>query len=138
MAFKLLSSLVALVATIQGAIAASPQLTRRVACPDGVNTASNEACCQLFAIRDDLQKNLFDGGQCNAEAHESLRLTFHDAIAISPALEAQGIFGGGGADGSIAIFSEIETGFHPNIGLDEIVEKQRPFIERHNLGVADL
>ncbi|KAJ8469427.1 hypothetical protein ONZ51_g9000 [Trametes cubensis] len=137
MAFKLLSSLVALVATIQGAIGASPQLTRRVTCPDGVNTASNEACCQLFAIRDDLQKNLFDGGLCNAEAHESLRLTFHDAIAISPALEAQGIFGGGGADGSIAIFSEIETGFHPNIGLDEVVEKQRPFIERHNLGVAD-
>lgn len=45
---------------------------------------------------------------------------------------------GGGADGSIAIFSHIETAFHPNIGLDEIVEKQRPFIERHNLGVADL
>ncbi|KAI8992985.1 lignin peroxidase isozyme [Trametes punicea] len=135
MAFKLLSSLVALFGIIISTTAGP--LSRRVACPDGVHTASNEACCQLFAIRDDLQKNLFDGGQCNAEAHESLRLTFHDAIAISPALEAQGIFGGGGADGSIAIFSEIETNFHPNIGLDEIVEKQRPFIERHNLGVAD-
>ncbi|KAI0645741.1 heme peroxidase [Trametes meyenii] len=136
MAFKLLSSFVALVAVV-GAFAAVP-LQRRVACPDGVHTASNAACCQLFAIREDLQKNLFDGGQCNAEAHESLRLTFHDAIAFSPALEAQGTFGGGGADGSIAIFSKIETGFHPNIGLDEIVEKQRPFLERHNLGVADL
>ncbi len=68
-------------------------LTRRVACPDGVNTATNAACCQLFAVREDLQQNLFHGGLCTAEAHESLRLTFHDAIAISPALEAQGIFG---------------------------------------------
>lgn len=68
-------------------------LTRRVACPDGVNTATNAACCQLFAVRDDLQENLFHGGLCTAEAHESLRLTFHDAIAISPALEQQGIFG---------------------------------------------
>lgn len=68
-------------------------LTRRVSCPDGVNTATNAACCQLFAVRDDLQENLFHGGLCTAEAHESLRLTFHDAIAISPALEAQGIFG---------------------------------------------
>lgn len=65
-----------------GCIAA---LTRRVACPDGVNTATNAACCQLFAIRDDIQQNLFDGGECGEEAHESLRLTFHDAIAISNA-----------------------------------------------------
>ncbi|CDO72539.1 Class II peroxidase [Trametes cinnabarina] len=134
MAFRSLLTIFTLVATLQGAFAA---LTRRVSCPDGVNTATNAACCQLFAVRDDLQQNLFQGGQCTAEAHESLRLTFHDAIAISPALEAQGIFGGGGADGSIAIFSDIETGFHPNIGLDEIVELQKPFIARHNLSVAD-
>lgn len=68
-------------------------LTRRVTCPDGKNTATNAACCQLFAVRQDLQQNLFHGGLCTAEAHESLRLTFHDGIAISPALEAQGKFG---------------------------------------------
>ncbi|KAI9062857.1 class II peroxidase [Trametes sanguinea] len=90
MACKTLFSLVSVVAALQGANAA---LTRRVACPDGKNTATNAACCQLFAVRDDLQENLFHGGQCTAEAHESLRLTFHDAIAISPALEAQGKFG---------------------------------------------
>ncbi|KAJ3010729.1 hypothetical protein NUW54_g2390 [Trametes sanguinea] len=86
-----------------------------------------------------LRREVADGRQdnCTAEAHESLRLTFHDAIAISPALEAQGKFGGGGADGSIAIFADIETNFHPNIGLDEIVELQKPFIARHNLSVAD-
>jgi hypothetical protein len=36
--------------------------------------------------------NLFDEG-CSEEVHESLRLTFHDAIGISPALTAQGKFG---------------------------------------------
>ena len=48
------------------------------------------------------------------------------------------LYSGGGADGSIAIFSEIETAFHPNIGLDEIVALQKPFIARHNLSHADL
>ncbi|KAI0356396.1 lignin peroxidase isozyme LP7 [Trametes cingulata] len=134
MAFKALVSIVSLFAALQGASAA---LTRRVACPDGKNTASNAACCQLFAVRDDIQQNLFHGGQCGEEAHESLRITFHDAISISPALEAKGQFGGGGADGSIAIFPEIETNFHANIGLDEIVAAQKPIIARHNLSHAD-
>ncbi|PSR78715.1 hypothetical protein PHLCEN_2v7304 [Hermanssonia centrifuga] len=111
-------------------------LTRRVACPDGVNTATNAACCALFAVRDDLNNNLFNN-ECGDEAHESFRLTFHDAIAISPALEAAGKFGGGGADGSIAIFSETETQFQANIGLDEVVEAQRPFLRRSGMGVAD-
>ena len=49
-------------------------LTKRVACPDGKNTATNAACCKLFAVRDDIQKNMFDGGKCNDVAHEALRL----------------------------------------------------------------
>ena len=76
-------------------------VTKRVACPDGKNTATNAACCALFAIRDDIQENLFDGGECGEEVHESFRLsvafiyfslsnlrahtharTFHDAIGI--------------------------------------------------------
>lgn len=64
-----------------------------MACPDGVNTATNAACCTLFAIRDDIQQNLFDGGECGEEVHESLRLTFHDAIGISPSIAARGQFG---------------------------------------------
>jgi manganese peroxidase len=79
MAFKLLSALAALAASQ----VASAAVTRRVACPDGVNTATNAACCALFAVRDDIQENLFDGGECGEEVHESLRLTFHDAIGIS-------------------------------------------------------
>ena len=64
---------------------------RRVLCPGGGVTA-NAACCSLFPIIKDIQENLFEN-ECGDNAHEALRLTFHDAIAISPALEAQGQFG---------------------------------------------
>ncbi|KAI0706504.1 peroxidase [Earliella scabrosa] len=134
MAFKTFLSIVSLLAALQGANAA---LTRRVACDDGVHTATNAACCQLFAVADDLQKSLFDNGECGEDVHESLRLTFHDAIGISKSIAASGKFGGGGADGSIAIFDDIETNFHANLGVDEIINEQRPVIARHNLSVAD-
>ena len=71
---------------------AKAAVTRRVACPDGRNTATNAACCALFPIRDDIIENLFHN-QCAEEAHESLRLTFHDAIGFSPAMQARGQFG---------------------------------------------
>ena len=45
---------------------------------------------------------------------------------------------GGGADGSIAIFEDIESNFHASIGTDEIIDEQRPFIQRHNITTADL
>ena len=45
---------------------------------------------------------------------------------------------GGGADGSIAIFEDIETNFHANGGVDEIIDTQRPFQQASNLTVADL
>ncbi|KAH9858678.1 manganese peroxidase-like protein [Lenzites betulinus] len=134
MAFKALASLLSVIAALQ---VTNGALTRRVTCPDGVNTATNAACCALFAIRDDLQQNLFDNGECGEDVHESLRLTFHDAIGISPAIAATGVFGGGGADGSIAIFESIETNFHANLGVDEIVDEQRPIVARHNISVAD-
>ncbi|KAK0195813.1 manganese peroxidase 1 precursor [Armillaria mellea] len=107
-------------------------LTKRVACPDGIHTATNEACCVLFPIIDDIQENLFDGGVCGEEVHESLRLTFHDAIGWSDFTDV-----GGGADGSIITFSDIETAFHANDGIDEIVEAQKPFIARHNITAGD-
>ena len=34
--------------------------------------------------------------------------------------------------------SQIETAFHANIGVDEIVEEQRPFALRHNVSFGDL
>ncbi|KAK0231748.1 manganese peroxidase 1 precursor [Armillaria nabsnona] len=129
MAFTSLLALLFSLAVVRQSDAA---LTKRVACADGIHTVTNEACCALFPIIDDLQENLFDGGVCGEEVHESLRLTFHDAIAWSDFNDV-----GGGADGSIVTFSEIETNFHANDGIDEIVETIKPFIARHNITAGD-
>lgn len=123
---------------------------KRATCADGRTTA-NAACCVLFPILDDIQENLFDGGECGEEVHESLRLTFHDAIGFSPTKGFVQIFAfswmvltminptsGGGADGSIIIFDEIETPFHANGGIDDIVDVQKPFIAAHNISAGDL
>ncbi|KAI8969784.1 manganese-dependent peroxidase [Trametes punicea] len=133
MAFKLLASFVSVLAALQ---VASGAVTRLVTCPDG-NVTANAACCVLFAVREDIQQNLFDGGECGEDVHESLRLTFHDAIGISQSMARAGVFGGGGADGSIAIFEDIETNFHANLGVDEIIDEQKPFVARSNISVAD-
>ncbi|KAK7461372.1 fungal class II heme-containing peroxidase [Stygiomarasmius scandens] len=122
-----LSSLVLALGTLR---VANGALTRRVACADGVHTATNEACCALFPIVDALQSDFFDGGECGEEVHESLRLTFHDAIGFSPSQ------GGGGADGSIIVFDDIETTFHANNGIDEIVDAQKDFIQKNNITIS--
>ena len=57
---------------------------------------------------------------------------------LSPSAAARGQFAGGGADGSIVLFSELETNFHANLGTDEIVALQKPIIARHNISAADL
>jgi hypothetical protein len=134
MALKALSSALVLALTLQ---VVNGAITRPVACPDGKNTATNAACCVLFPVLEDIQENLFDGGECGEEVHESLRLTFHDAIGFSPALTRQGKFGGGGADGSIMVFDEIETVFHANGGIDDIIDVQRPFVAAHNMTPGD-
>ncbi|KAI0298624.1 manganese peroxidase 3 [Russula brevipes] len=85
-------------------------LVRRVTCPNGGVTA-NEACCVLFPILKDIQKNLFDGGECGEDAHSALRLAFHDAIGYSMSQSV-----GGGADGSIIKYADIETKYPANGG----------------------
>ncbi|KAI0259215.1 manganese peroxidase 2 [Gloeopeniophorella convolvens] len=115
--------LLPLVSVVALAGISEASLTRRVACPDGINTASNAVCCPLFSVRDFIQEHLFDGGECGEEVHESLRLTFHDAIGFS---QSKG--SGGGADGSMITFSEIETAYHANQGIDEIADRQKTVI----------
>lgn len=78
--------------TVAHLSACTGALVRRVTCADGSVTA-NAACCALFPVVQDIQQNLFDGGECGEEVHESLRLTFHDAIGISPAIASRGQFG---------------------------------------------
>ncbi|KAI0318324.1 manganese peroxidase 1 [Amylostereum chailletii] len=119
---------VALAATANAAA-----ITRRVTCPDGVNSASNEACCVLFPVLEDIQTNLFENS-CGEEVHESLRLTFHDAIMFS---NSMGPSAGGGADGSIVTFSDTELAYAANGGIDEIVNTQKPFIAAHNISAGD-
>jgi hypothetical protein len=100
----------------------------------------------LFPIIDDIKTNLF-ANECGEDVslviirreastntqlkvHESLRLTFHDAIGFSPKL------GGGGADGSIFYFDPIETPFPANNGIDDIVDTQTPFINKYNATIT--
>ncbi|KAL0956143.1 hypothetical protein HGRIS_002306 [Hohenbuehelia grisea] len=127
MAFKFFSLVVLVVGALQTVRAVPPKVAT---CADGRTTA-HAACCVLFPILDDIQESLFDGGECGEEVHESLRLTFHDAIGFSPRL------GGGGADGSIITFDEIETAFHANGGIDDIVDVQKGFLARHNISAGD-
>ncbi|KAF8528404.1 manganese peroxidase [Hysterangium stoloniferum] len=130
MAFKSLAILTAL-ATI---VVAAPAKT--VTCPDG-NTASNAACCPFFALRDDLQTNLFES-QCGEDVHETLRLAFHDAIAFSSSLEAQGLPAGGGADGSMILFPNVEPNFAENLGISDSVFFLTPFSASHPVTAGDL
>ncbi|KIJ56821.1 class II peroxidase [Sphaerobolus stellatus SS14] len=133
MVFKSLLAFVALSTSIH----AGTVVNKRVTCPDG-NIASNAFCCKFFALRDDLQTNLFDGSKCGEETHESLRLTFHDAIGFSQALKNQGKFPGGGADGSVMAFGATEFGFHANAGISDIAGVQMPFAAAHNVSFGDL
>lgn len=66
MALKGLSSLVLALGAFQ---VASGAVTRRATCPDGVHSSANAACCALFPVLEDIQANLFDGGQCGEEVN---------------------------------------------------------------------
>ncbi|THH03758.1 hypothetical protein EW145_g6030 [Phellinidium pouzarii] len=127
MVFKLTLATVALAALVGAAN------YRRVSCPDGINTATNEACCAFFALRDDLQTNLFEN-ECSEDVHESLRLTFHDGVSFSKS----GNFSGGGADGSILLFADIETNFSENLGTEDGTDALAPFLTRHLVTAGDL
>jgi len=133
MAFQTLLALAGAAALLNCVHAA---VLKPVACPDGVHSAINPQCCTWFTILDDLQENFFEN-HCGEEVHESLRLTFHDAIAFSPAANRRGEFGGGGADGSIITFSDIENPFHANGGIDDIVDAQEPFIDKFGVTPGD-
>ncbi|EJF57768.1 manganese peroxidase [Dichomitus squalens LYAD-421 SS1] len=130
---RVVISLAVLVASVAAAV---PSVSKRATCSGGRTTA-NAACCVWFDVLDDIQENLFHGGQCGEDAHEALRLTFHDAIAFSPALTAAGQFGGGGADGSIMAHTSDELADPANNGLDDIIEFQRPFALKHNVSFGD-
>ncbi|KAG7443770.1 uncharacterized protein BT62DRAFT_902225, partial [Guyanagaster necrorhizus] len=99
-------------------------------CADGIHTATNKACCALFSIIDDIQVNLFDGGECR----EDIRIL----LSLQLAFTDYGWHCGGDANGSIIIFSDIRMNFHANISINKIVKEQKPFIACHNITPEDL
>ncbi|KAJ7897837.1 manganese peroxidase, partial [Mycena leptocephala] len=111
------------------AAAASPTAI----CPDGT-VVGNAACCAFIPLAQDLQANVF-GNECGEDAHEALRLTFHDAIAIS---QIRGPLAGGGADGSMLLFPDVEPNFHANNGIDDSVDTLSPLLARHPVSAGDL
>jgi hypothetical protein len=88
--------------------------------------AKKGACSFLTPIVADLQQNLFLNN-CGDGAHAALRLIFHDAIGFSknPAI------GGGGADGSIAVFNATELQFPGNLGVANDLGDVAPFLFKY-------
>ncbi|KAJ6529844.1 manganese peroxidase isozyme 2 precursor [Mycena capillaripes] len=101
-------------------------------CPDGTRV-SNAACCPFIPLAKDLQENLFDN-ECGEDAHEVIRLVFHDAIAISQKNPSAG----GGADGSMLLFPNIEPNFDASHGVNDSVQNLLPFLARNKVSAGDL
>ncbi|KAJ7645810.1 heme peroxidase [Mycena rosella] len=97
----------------------------------GGQTVTNEACCAWFSVLEDILPNMFDN-ECGDDAHGALHLMFHDAIGFSPSQ------GGGGADGSIIVFSDTKLTYPANSGLDDPINTEIPFIQAHNVTPGDL
>ncbi|KAI0089724.1 manganese peroxidase isozyme precursor [Irpex rosettiformis] len=98
---------------------------------DGGRETENEKCCIFYDVRDDLQANLFNGGKCDDESREALRMMFHDAISYSTT--DNGSFSGGGADGSIVEHAEIEALYPENAGLDDMAFEQRAIAQKYSV-----
>ncbi|KAJ7613035.1 manganese-dependent peroxidase [Roridomyces roridus] len=96
-------------------------------------TVKNAACCALFPVLEDIQTNMFAGDTCSDAAHTALRVAFHDAIGFSLTKKSFG----NGADGSIFLFGETELGFDANLGIADAFNLEVPFINKHNISVAD-
>lgn len=57
---------------------------------------------------------------------------------LNVSIDTDQMHSGGGADGSIMAFAQIETNFKASVGMDEIVEEQRPFALKHKVSFGDL
>ncbi|OCH92288.1 manganese peroxidase precursor [Obba rivulosa] len=126
MAFAVLFALVTLAAVSRAAPTA--------VCSDGTRV-SNAACCAFIPLAEDLQNTIFLN-DCGEDTHEAIRLTFHDAVAIS---RSQGPSVGGGADGSMLLFPTIEPNFSANNGIDDSVNNLIPFLAKHpTISAGDL
>ncbi|KAL0961474.1 hypothetical protein HGRIS_006418 [Hohenbuehelia grisea] len=99
---------------------------------------SNPQCNKWLDIRDELQSGLFDGASCKWAARSAVRLAFHDSIGYSKSLEAAGSFPGGGADGSILQYADIELSNFANGGLDSFVNPLRAVADKYQVTYGDM
>ncbi|KAJ7726110.1 manganese peroxidase [Mycena metata] len=104
-------------------------------CGNG-RTASIATCCIWYNVLDDIQ-DLFER-QCGDDAHDALRLSFHDAIGFSPKLNSQQKFGGGGADGSLIKFAATELADPSNEGLESIVFAEKDIADKYGVSYGDI
>ncbi|KLO16007.1 manganese peroxidase 2 [Schizopora paradoxa] len=97
-------------------------------CPnsDHYHKPGSEKCCKFYALRDDLQDNLFTN-HCGDNARLAVRVSFHDAIGYSKSNHSRGH----GADGSILIFSDIETQIFPNLFLPPFLDQLKPYLTKY-------
>ncbi|KAF9064204.1 MnP, class II peroxidase, partial [Rhodocollybia butyracea] len=110
-----------LLALAVSTVTAAP--SKNTVCSDGT-VVGNAMCCDFIPLAQDLTETLFEN-QCGETAHEVLRLSFHDAIAFS---QSQGPSAGGGADGSMLIFPDVEPNFVANLGIIDGVDDLLPFL----------
>ncbi|EJD51289.1 MnP-atypical, short manganese peroxidase [Auricularia subglabra TFB-10046 SS5] len=103
----------------------------RTTCADGT-TVKDAACCAFIPVRDALINDIFEG-TCGENAHSTVRIAFHDAAGWSDFSNK-----GGGADGSMIQFGDIELAFEANAGIDEIVDDLKPFALQHGISFGDV
>ncbi|EJD44423.1 generic peroxidase [Auricularia subglabra TFB-10046 SS5] len=112
---------------LSGIAAAAPAAT----CPDGKHTAVNQQCCFWANVRDRFINEIFLG-VCQENVHSLIRIAFHDAIGFSLHSEK-----GGGADGSMIQFGDIELKYPANEGIDFITAFLQPFADTVGITYGD-
>lgn len=85
-----------------------------------------------------MQQNLFNNGKCDKAARAAIRISFHDAIGYSRSLWSSGYYGGGGADGSIVQFAEIEAKNRFNQGFQDTIQALKFMADRHSVSYGDI
>ncbi|KZV89188.1 manganese-repressed peroxidase [Exidia glandulosa HHB12029] len=94
-------------------------------------TATNPQCSFWQGVRDRFINEIFLG-VCAQDVHSMVRISFHDAIGFSLHSDK-----GGGADGSMIKFQDVELKFPANEGVDFIVSFLQPFADDVGISYGD-
>ncbi|EJD50213.1 generic peroxidase [Auricularia subglabra TFB-10046 SS5] len=112
-------------------LAAAAYAAPAATCADGVHTAINPQCCFWANVRDRFINEIFLN-VCKENVHSLVRIAFHDAIGFS--LHSNK---GGGADGSMIQFGDVELAYHANEGIDFITAFLQPFADTVGITYGD-